>query len=153
MKNSFAALFLILCSAASAHASETFTVTGDKGAALLEALVAAGAKATVVVDASRFTVTDLDCAQGYQIGFGPFASCTFKEQIPVGGMSHAIFLRTFNASGEKARNLINALEDAGVKRHQGVESASYSVQSASCFGLVMGGSGHFGKSCDLSLAE
>jgi hypothetical protein len=149
-------LSLAACLTQAAFAAETFSVNNEKAANLMNALSAAGAKVTAVPDASFLTVTSVDCTQGYLPGHGAYANCTFKEQIPVGGMSHAIFLKSFEVNGDQARTLINALEDAGVKAEQQIEMARFSADSIRCsssfFGPI-GPNGRFGRNCTLTISE
>lgn len=155
-KTAFAILAAVACTASPSYADgptrapgSYFRVEAAKARALMNALEASGVKTMSPMDATLLNVQSVDCTAGFLNGRGSFSACKVEVLVSVGPMTPAfrhVFLET---RGKKARALINALEDAGIKSSSFIENASYQTGTIRCTDAFF--PGHSGVGCTIEV--
>ena len=133
----------------SGNPAEAVRIQGAKALTLAKALEAAGAQAHVMVDLAQLSVSNIEVTEGFLPPQGDIATFTATQQIAGPAGTQFIRLIKLNASGDEARAVFSALEEAGVKPNQGVEMATISVKNVLCnSGMVPGGT-----ACTITISE
>src|SRR5690349_4194076 len=109
------------------HAPTKFSVKGDKARALLLAIEGTGAKPTHFMDVVNLKVQNVQCSQDFKI----VTRCELEQEVAGPAGTNSSHSETFIAENDKARGLIDALEDVGVKP-TGNYLKKYSVESVNC---------------------
>lgn len=122
---------------------DSFDIHGTVAVSLEKALIAAGAKTTVLMDTSNMQVSNVDCTSGVmeRAPVHAYTNCTFQQMIaprclPGQLCSHMVRNENLEVNGALAKAVDNALADAGVKAQHFTENSRRFAVKVTCNNMM-----------------